>query len=166
MTQQAQAEALRLRLAAEQHIAICKKYGADGLTFDPAPEDVIAVLDRLAQLEAQQAVQSPGWKLVPIEPTREMLAAGDQKTWVLPSLDCYTAMLAAAPTPPVQELKPQCWCTTCRPQTLEDMRFVVCPECGNKRCPRAHNHELACTDSNDPGQKGSSWEHVKPAKDR
>lgn len=58
---------------------------------------------------------------------------------------------------------PGCWCTTCRPLTLEDMRFVVCPTCGNKRCPRAHNHTLACTGSNEPGQPGSSWEHVKPA---
>ena len=56
----------------------------------------------------------------------------------------------------------QCWCTTCRPITLEDARFVVCPDCGNKRCPKAHNHELACTNSNAPGQPGSSWEHVKP----
>lgn len=56
----------------------------------------------------------------------------------------------------------QCWCTTCRPITLEDARFVVCPDCGNKRCPKAHNHELACTNSNAPGQTGSSWEHVKP----
>lgn len=56
----------------------------------------------------------------------------------------------------------QCWCTTCRPITLEDMRFVACPQCGNKRCPRAHNHELACSGSNEPGQKGSSWEHVQP----
>jgi NADH pyrophosphatase NudC (nudix superfamily) len=51
-----------------------------------------------------------------------------------------------------------CWCTTCRPITLADMRFVVCPDCGNKRCPKAHNHKLACTNSNDVGQVGSSWE--------
>lgn len=57
-----------------------------------------------------------------------------------------------------------CWCTTCRPITLADMRFVVCPECGNKRCPRAHNHDLACTSSNEPGQPGSSWAHVPPAR--
>ena len=55
-----------------------------------------------------------------------------------------------------------CWCTTCRPITLDDQRFVVCPTCGNKRCPRAHNHALACTNSNDPGQPGSSWAHVRP----
>lgn len=58
--------------------------------------------------------------------------------------------------------KPSCWCTTCRPITLDDMRFVVCPECGNKRCPKATSHLNACTNSNAPGQPGSSWaNHTK-----
>lgn len=58
-----------------------------------------------------------------------------------------------------------CWCTTCRPPDPADpssMRLALCPTCGNKRCPRAHNHALACTNSNAPGQPGSSWEHVRP----
>ncbi|WP_250871465.1 hypothetical protein [Escherichia coli] len=50
-----------------------------------------------------------------------------------------------------------CWCRTCRPVTISDMRFVVCPECGNKRCPRANNHMNACTGSNEPGQEGSAY---------
>ena len=29
------------------------------------------------------------------------------------------------------ELPAKCWCQTCRPVTMNDMRFVVCPECGN-----------------------------------
>lgn len=70
----------------------------------------------------------------------------------------------------VQDATPQrqihsCWCTTCRPMRIDDpgsMRMALCPTCGNKRCPRAHNHALACTGSNEPGQPGSSWEHVKP----
>lgn len=59
-------------------------------------------------------------------------------------------------------LKQQCWCATCRPVTPQDMRFVVCPDCGNKRCPKANDHRNTCTGSNDVGQAGSSWEHVKP----
>lgn len=61
-----------------------------------------------------------------------------------------------------------CWCTTCRPMTIDDpgsMRMALCPTCGNKRCPRAHNHALACTNSNEPGQAGSSWEHVRPVRE-
>lgn len=38
----------------------------------------------------------------------------------------------------------QCWCTTCRPITSADMRFVVCPKCGDKRCIHAVSHEAPC----------------------
>lgn len=62
------------------------------------------------------------------------------------------AMLAAAQ--PAQE---RCWCETCRPVSLADMRMVLCPDCGNKRCPRATNHTNACTGSNKPGQPGSAY---------
>lgn len=31
----------------------------------------------------------------------------------------------------------------------------LCPECDNKRCPKASDHQLACTGSNDSGQPGS-----------
>lgn len=50
---------------------------------------------------------------------------------------------------------PRCWCSTCRPITLDDMRMVLCPVCGNKRCPRASNHVYACTGSNEVGQVGA-----------
>lgn len=83
---------------------------------------------------------------------------------------CRAAMLAAAPQSPgsepatvpgkcipVSEQKPDCWCLTCRPVVLNDMRFVVCPDCGNKRCPRANDHRNACTGSNEPGQEGSAY---------
>ncbi|EOF9216642.1 hypothetical protein R8541_14950 [Klebsiella pneumoniae] len=88
---------------------------------------------------------------------------------------CRAAMLAAAPHDtsalnsvqsvvtvpgkwiPVSEQKPDCWCLTCRPVTLNDMRFVVCPDCGNKRCPRANDHRNACARSNEPGQEGSAY---------
>jgi hypothetical protein len=36
-------------------------------------------------------------------------------------------------------------------------RFIVCPTCGNKRCPKATYHDNACTGSNEPGQPGSSY---------
>lgn len=35
--------------------------------------------------------------------------------------------------------------------------MVVCPDCGNKRCPKATDHRLPCTDSNEPGQPGSVY---------
>ncbi|HGY9285409.1 hypothetical protein U9Z24_12515 [Escherichia coli] len=55
------------------------------------------------------------------------------------------------------ETSTKCWCRTCRPVTVTDSRFVVCPECGNKRCPHANDHRNACTGSNETGQEGSAY---------
>jgi len=38
------------------------------------------------------------------------------------------------------------------------IKMIVCPNCGNKRCPKASDHDLMCTGSNKPGQKGSIYE--------
>lgn len=35
--------------------------------------------------------------------------------------------------------------------------MFLCPTCGNKRCPKASDHRLACTGSNEPGQEGSIY---------
>ncbi|MHC9326634.1 hypothetical protein ACY0JH_13710 [Klebsiella variicola] len=73
---------------------------------------------------------------------------------------CRAAILNAQPQNAPQnipEIIPDCWCLTCRPVVLNDMRFVVCPDCGNKRCPRANDHRNACTGSNEPGQEGSAY---------
>ena len=63
-----------------------------------------------------------------------------------------------------------CWCRTCDHAGKPGLslgaalrigpEFIVCPDCGNKRCPKGTNHELACTNSNELGQKGSEWEHA------
>jgi len=50
-----------------------------------------------------------------------------------------------------------CHCHTCRPITMGDMRMVLCPKCGNKRCPHANDHRNDCTGSNEPGQPGSAY---------
>ncbi|MCC8228794.1 ead/Ea22-like family protein [Enterobacter mori] len=55
------------------------------------------------------------------------------------------------------ETSTKCWCHTCRPVTISGMRFVVCPDCGNKRCPHANDHRNACTGSNEPGQEGGAY---------
>lgn len=64
-----------------------------------------------------------------------------------------------APAPVLAPAKPMsaCWCHTCRPVTLLDSRMVLCPTCGNKRCPRANDHRHDCTGSNEPGQPASSY---------
>lgn len=40
---------------------------------------------------------------------------------------------------------------------VASMWMILCPVCGNKRCPKASDHELACTGSNDAGQPGSIY---------
>jgi hypothetical protein len=52
---------------------------------------------------------------------------------------------------------PECWCHTCRPITISDMRMILCPDCGNKRCPKATHHDNTCTNSNEPNQPGSCY---------
>lgn len=37
------------------------------------------------------------------------------------------------------------------------MPFMCCISCGNKRCPKATDCDLFCTDSNEPGQDGSIY---------
>jgi hypothetical protein len=40
---------------------------------------------------------------------------------------------------------------------LDFAMMIVCPDCGNKRCPKANDHRHACTGSNEPGQPGSAY---------
>ena len=58
------------------------------------------------------------------------------------------AMLAAAPAAPEQqEPTKECWCETCdlsRGNPMGRTRMSVCPQCGDKRCPRAKHHDSAC----------------------
>lgn len=42
-------------------------------------------------------------------------------------------------------------------------RMILCPTCGNKRCPHASDHALACTGSNEPGQHGSVYGAAAPS---
>jgi hypothetical protein len=66
-----------------------------------------------------------------------------------------------------------CWCLTCVDEWVKEelfvpsveeifdprvVRFNVCATCGNKRCPHATDHRHACTNSNEPGQRGSIYE--------
>lgn len=66
------------------------------------------------------------------------------------------AMLKAEPVT-AATVPEKCWCRTCRPVDITDMRFVMCPDCGNKRCPKANDHRNACSGSNEPGQAGSAY---------
>lgn len=58
-----------------------------------------------------------------------------------------------------------CWCARCEGEAIDELErfdiwpsstFVTCPDCGNKRCPRAGFHGYRCTRSNEYGQCGES----------
>ncbi|MGE6119974.1 hypothetical protein ACPCT8_07335, partial [Aeromonas media] len=99
-------------------------------------------------MAAVHKIAPEGWQLVPVEPTENMIGHGCGASVMVVSevIKAWAAMLSAAP-------KPEC----CRPVAMTDMRFVVCPDCGNKRCPRANDHRNACTGSNELGQEGSAY---------
>jgi hypothetical protein len=68
----------------------------------------------------------------------------------------------------------KCWCYECLKDvasacgnfSIVQSQMILCPTCGSKRCPRATDHRLACTNSNDPGQLGSRYGiYPHPSKD-
>lgn len=57
-----------------------------------------------------------------------------------------------------------CHCHKCASPEYAISHMILCPKCGNKRCPKASNHELACTGSNEPGQVGSVYSAIPDSK--
>jgi len=63
--------------------------------------------------------------------------------------------------------KYKCWCYNCNKDRLDESgllpyvmtRMILCPECGNKRCPHSTDHTLKCTNSNEPNQPGSRYQY-------
>jgi hypothetical protein len=59
----------------------------------------------------------------------------------------------------------KCRCRKCIDENNKDsvysedifIGFIVCSECGNKRCPHANDHLNICTKSNEMGQEGSAY---------
>lgn len=67
-----------------------------------------------------------------------------------------------------QQTKP-CRCRRCLTDRGDSLvLMILCPTCGNKRCPHATDHRHACTGSNEPGQPGSWYggmpEQAKPCR--
>lgn len=91
----------------------------------------------------------------------EVISRSNENVQVLNTIKASPALGSFPKTGEVQNTNPPenqgCWCRACRPVVLNDMRFVVCPDCGNKRCPRANDHRNSCTGSNEPGQEGSAY---------
>lgn len=122
----------------------------DGWTCNDKANAALMMLDRIETADPVDDDRIDGIKRI----VRE-LAAAPHDTPALNSVQ--SVVTVPGKWIPVSEQNPDCWCRTCRPVVLSDMRFVVCPDCGNKRCPRANDHRNACTGSNEPGQEGSAY---------
>ena len=80
---------------------------------------------------------------------------GEGGTRYQPELeDAAITAIKEALAQPAQEPVAKYCCHVCfdkSGQTFLD-RMILCSECGNKRCPKATNHALPCTNNNNPLQ--------------
>lgn len=56
--------------------------------------------------------------------------------------------------------KKTCSCHKCDPPVGFMSRMYTCKDCGNKRCPRAGDHELPCTGTNNSRINELVWEVI------
>jgi hypothetical protein len=107
------------------------------------------VLNHMSRLIGQRSNEEVGtifnhWDTAPV-PVGPALAEGE------------AAALAHAVKPPTLPAEyareQQCWCERCT-ALAPRIFMILCPTCGNKRCPRASWHGYKCTGSNDVGQVG------------
>lgn len=91
---------------------------------------------RQRKAEVPQAVVDSNWDTIFKKKHKEITDAASD-------CGCYTCM--------EKKIDP----TTFMPASIN--KFIVCPKCGNKRCPHATDHNFECTNSNEPGQTGSRY---------
>ncbi|MGL4459768.1 MAG: hypothetical protein ACRCUB_15535 [Plesiomonas shigelloides] len=130
----------------------------DNAEPEPTPQDYRELQAQHDQLQSQykkamdvlkSAVQTSEFERQPLRPWHAFAKA------VLDGKESAISDESSIVEQPVT-MVPECWCHTCRPVTISDMRFVVCPTCGNKRCPRAKDHRNACSFSNEPAADETS----------
>ena len=88
------------------------------------------------------------------------------------SYTAYTRALEAYCDEQEQGKPVACWCHKCNKNELVNgvpfamTRMILCPDCGNKRCPKASDHTLLCTNSNKPNQTGSVYTTPQPKQEQ
>jgi len=106
---------------------------------------LMAMVDELVSAKVAQATNRPHASVIG---TRTALESG------------LRLALAAREPQGMTDARTGCQCQKCRPfspMDPESIRMILCAICGNKRCPHANDHRNACTNSNEPGQPGSSY---------
>jgi len=111
----------------------------------PAEADVMAVLRNASDSE----------KYLAFEWLRGQACDGDYAVLVSDRKAEKTSdMLAAAPAPVAAPSEAGYGCSACAKclRGAAGLLMVVCPECGDKRCPKAADHANACLDKKEAGE--------------
>lgn len=111
------------------------------------------------------------WALTDVEPfERPIVAKGKRGWWGLPTvlIDSHRGRdrVCGCHRCTMELVEREPWDTQARQEGGSVVGFIdprvnrmfLCAICGNKRCPHAADHRLACTGSNAPGQPGSLYE--------
>ncbi len=136
------------------------------MTTTPAAHPAKDLLIAIAM--GQQMERRDGRTWWPVEADEALLMIADDDTNILRIAPGQPGYVTRPPYP--QGLTANCWCHKCNESVTVDgfplalTQMILCPDCGNKRCPKANNHANACTQSNAPGQPGSAYTAPPPPK--
>jgi len=109
-------------------------------------------LEALKKCQSALAEELSAWDIDP--PLHHILESHDL---------CGPAIAACEAALEAKDERVECWCHKCNKNELVNgipfamTRMILCPNCGNKRCPKASDHTLQCTNSNKPNQDGSVY---------
>ena len=133
----------RIRVGAARLLADAAGVAFEGMV--PAIEEVSAELERLSR---GRKVRPRWFESVCLSLSRHLREMVEAKVHT-------RDVVTIEPEQPPQGCNS---CHACLDDFTKMTRMILCVTCGNKRCPRANDHNNECTGSNLPGQKGSAYE--------
>jgi hypothetical protein len=128
----------------------------------PVQEPVATLFGSLPVYDTTPPAPQPA----PLTCKHEWFRTGAMEPGECRCINCGMWNTTAPPAP--QPVPVKCWCHKCNEHnTVNGLPFsmtqmILCPECGNKRCPKASDHQLDCTGSNEPNQPGSVYTAPQP----
>lgn len=138
--------------------AVGVSFGKDGRLPDPDPVWTVDADYGTSEFEASWMPYSHAWRFI-----EESIA---RFRAVLNAKGVPLEKRSDGKSPPesiANDVLRACWCLRCIDAPKHGLdnpaarRMILCPACGNKRCPRATDHRFACTGSNETGQFGSDY---------
>lgn len=128
----------------------------DTLTDQQMVDQANALLERIRELEKENA-----------ELNNKIHSAKDEIAWWMTTTSLCSGSCESSPPRNLVVWRESDNCFSCHHclQGVRDLSglpatstmMILCPKCGNKRCPKATYHRFDCTGSNDVGQEGSRY---------